>query len=94
MGAHSSKGRKKKNNKKNRHPPLSPHRRDCHSVEPLTVAALIRVRGTEVERAEKRKERQRQSETPLESHFFFFKACYRNPSIDIQQFWGDCRLIT
>ena len=43
-----------KEEKKNRHPSLSPRLQDCHSVEPLTATALIRVRGTEVERAKKR----------------------------------------
>lgn len=45
---------KEEKKQKNRHPSLSPRLRDCHSVEPLTVTALIRVRGTEVERAKKR----------------------------------------
>lgn len=43
----------------NRHPFFSPPLRDCHSVEPLTIMALIRVRGTEVERVRKKKGRKR-----------------------------------
>lgn len=43
-----------------------------------------RYRGKESEKEEREKE-MRQSETPLS--ITLFKACYRNPSIDIQQFF-------
>ena len=69
----------------NRHPFLSPPLWDCHSIEPLTITTLPRVRSTEVERVSEKKEEMRQSETPLS--ITLFKACYRNPSIDIEQFF-------
>lgn len=37
-----------------RHPFLTPLLWDCHSVEMLTIAALIRMWGTEVERRKER----------------------------------------
>ncbi len=46
---------------------------DCHSVEPLTFEALIRVRSTEVARV-RRKREMSQSESLLS--ISLFKACY------------------
>lgn len=56
---------------------------DCNSVELLMIMALTRARGTEVERVSEKKEQMRQSETPLS--ITLFNACYRNPSIHIEQ---------
>lgn len=88
MGAHSSKGRKKKQTSLSFS--SSSGLSLCWTTHCHGFDKSERYRGRESQK----EVREKQAKWDSLRITLFFKACYRNPSIDIQQFWGDCRLIT